>query len=155
MTRSLTTFLACLALAAPALAADGTRYGAGVSGTELVKVSELTAHPDRYVGKTVRVQGLVAEVCPRRGCWMEIAADEGPRTVRVKVDDGVIVFPLTAKGKVATAEGVFTRIEVPAERAVELKRHEAAEKGVPFDEKSVKAEPLIVYQIRGTGAVIR
>jgi len=155
MTRALTAALASLALAAPALAAEGTRYGAGLSGTELVKISELRSQPERYVGKTVRVEGLVADVCPRRGCWMELASDKELETMRIKVDDGVIVFPLTAKGKVATAEGVFTKIVVPAERVLEMKRHEAEEKGVAFDEKSVKAEPMVIYQIKGSGAVIR
>jgi hypothetical protein len=154
MTRLVLAALAALSLASPALA-DGTKYGAGVSGAEVVKISELRAHPDRYVGKTVRVEGLVKDVCPRAGCWMEIAAEKGTDTMRVKVDDGVIVFPLTARGKIAMAEGVFTKIEVPADRVIAMKRHEAEEKGLPFDEKAVRAEPMVLYQIAGTGAVIR
>jgi cytochrome c-type biogenesis protein CcmE len=155
MRRALTALLAAAALASPAFPAEGTRYGAGLTGTEVVKISELRANPDRYVGKTVRVEGLVTDVCPRRGCWMELASDREFETMRIKVDDGVIVFPLTAKGKVATAEGVFTRIVVPADRVLAMKRHEAEEKGVAFDEKAVKVEPMIVYQVQGTGAVVR
>jgi len=118
-----------------------------------VKISELKAHPDKWVGKAIRVEGVVKDVCPMAGCWMEVASGED--AMRVKVDDGVIVFPLTAKGKLAQAEGVFTRIDVPADRVVAMKRHEAEEKGLPFDEKSAKAEPMAFYQIKGTGAVIR
>lgn len=151
-TASLLT-LAAIAMAAPAFAAE-TRYGAGVGKAQAVKVSELMANPDRYVGKAVRVEGLVTDVCARRGCWMELASDKEFQTIQIKVDDGVIVFPLDAKGKVATAEGVFTRIEVPVERVAEMKRHQAEEKGVPFDPSSVKG-PEIVYRIQGTGAVIR
>lgn len=150
--------LAALSLSTTALAetqGPGTAYGAGVGKADLVKISELRANPDRYVGKTVRVEGLITDVCARRGCWMEIASDKEFETMRVKVDDGVIVFPLTAKGKLAQAEGVFTRFEVPAERVLEMKKHEAEEKGVAFDPKTFKAEPMIVYQIKGTGAVIR
>ena len=88
------------------------------------------------MGKTVKVEGLVTAVCPKRGCWMELASDKEFQTVKVKVDDGVMVFPLDAKGKVATAEGVFTRIDVPA------------------DPKAGKG-PEVVYRIQGTGAVIR
>ena len=100
------------------------------------------------------MEGLVTDVCARRGCWMELASDKEFQTIKIKVDDGVIVFPLDAKGKVATAEGVFTRIDVPVERVAEMKRHEAEEKGVPFDPGSVKG-PEVVYRIQGTGAVIR
>jgi hypothetical protein len=34
---------------------------------------------------------------------------EGP-TVRLKVEDGVIVFPVTAKGRKVSAEGVFEAV---------------------------------------------
>jgi hypothetical protein len=150
--------VASLALASPALAgttAPGTVYGAGVGKAQLVKISELTANPEAYVGKSIRVEGLVADVCPRRGCWMELAGDKEFQTIRVKVDDGEMVFPLTAKGKVAQAEGVFTKFEVPAERVLAMKQHEAEEKGVPFDPKTAKVEPMVVYQLKGVGAVIR
>jgi hypothetical protein len=155
MMRASIALLASLAAASPALAAGGATYGAGVTGSELVKISELRANPDRYVGRTVRVEGVVKDVCPRAGCWMEIASDRPAETMRVKVEDGVIVFPLTAKGKIAQAEGVFTRIEIPAERVLAMKRHEAEEKGEAFDPKTVKVEPMVLYQIKGTGAVIR
>lgn len=154
MKRFAPAILATLLVAPAARAADGTKYGAGVTGAQLVKISELRANPDRYVGKTVRVEGLVTDVCPRRGCWMEVAGDKEFQTMRVKVDDGVIVFPLTAKGKVATVEGVFEKFVIPAEQVAAWKRHEAEEKGVPFDPKSVTG-PENFYQIAGTGAVIR
>jgi len=142
-----------LSLASPALAAEKT-YGSGVGKAQVVKVSDLYAAPDRYVGKAVRVEGLVTDVCAKRGCWMEVASDKEFQTIKIKVDDGVIVFPMDAKGKIAAAEGVFEKIEVPAERVAAMKKHEAEEKGVPFDPKSVKG-PEVVYRIDGTGAVIR
>ncbi len=149
--------LACLALlaAAPAAASAAEKsYGAGVGKAQLVKVSDLYAAPQQYVGKAVRVEGLVTDVCARRGCWMEVASDKEFQTIKIKVDDGVIVFPMDAKGRIAAAEGVFEKFEVPAERVALMKKHEAEEKGVPFDPKSVKG-PETVYLIRGSGAVIR
>ena len=142
-----------LSLASPAAAAEKT-YGAGVGKAQVVKVSDLYADPGKYVGKAVRVEGLVTDVCQKRGCWMEVASDKEFQTIKIKVDDGVIVFPMDAKGKIAAAEGVFEKLEVPAERVAAMKRHEAEEKGVPFDPKSVKG-PETVYLIRGSGAVIR
>jgi len=154
MRRAIAVLSTIAAVAGATPAAAETTYGSGVGKAQVVRVSDLLASPDRYVGKAVRVEGLVTAVCPKRGCWMELASDKEFQTIKIKVDDGVIVFPLDAKGKVATAEGVFTRIDVPAERVAEMKRHEAEEKGVPFDPKSVKG-PEVVYQIRGTGAVVR
>jgi hypothetical protein len=145
--------LAALAVATPVLAAEVT-YGAGVGKAQVVKISELMAHPDKYLGRAVKVEGLITAVCPKRGCWMELASDQEFQAIKIKVDDGVMVFPLDAKGKTATAEGIFTRIEVPAERVAAMKKHDAEEKGIPFDPKSVKGAEVI-YRIDGTGAVVR
>ena len=132
---SLATALA-LAWAAPAFAAE-TKYGAGVGDAPLVKISELLAQPDRYQGKVVRVEGLVTDVCAKRGCWMQLASDKEFQVLQIKVDDGVMVFPLDAKGKMASAEGVFTRLEIPPEPG------------------EASNQPRIGYRIQATGAVIR
>jgi len=144
--------LVLLALAAsPALAA--TKYGKPLSDAAAVKLSELMAKPDAYVGKVVKVEGLVTEVCPKRGCWINVAGDKEFQTIRVKVEDGVIVFPLTDKGKKVVAEGTFTKMELTKEQAIERAKHEAEEKGTKFDPASITG-PLTVYQIQGTGAVV-
>lgn len=137
------------------LAAEGTVYGKGVAAGEPVAVSELIANPAAYVGKTVRVEGLVTDVCPKRGCWMNVAGDKEFQTIRIKVDDGVIVFPMDAKGKHAVAEGVFAKIDISREQAIEHARHLAEEKGESFDPAKAKDLPTVIYQIQGTGAVIR
>ncbi len=158
MHRLATVTAACLLLAlavAPAHAADGTKYGKGLSGSEVVKISDLMASPDKFVGKTVRVEGLIADVCPKRGCWMDLAGDKEFQTLRIKVEDGEIVFPLDAKGKRAVAEGVFTKVEITKEQAIERAKHHAEEKGEMFDAAGAKDLPTVIYQINGTGAVIR
>ena len=149
---------ACLLLilaVAPAHAAEGTKYGKGLSGPDVVAISDLMASPDKYVGKTVRVEGLIADVCPKRGCWMDLAGDKEFETLRIKVEDGEIVFPLDAKGKRATAEGVFTKMEITKDQAIERAKHHAEEKGEAFDAAKAKDLPTVIYQINGTGAVIR
>jgi hypothetical protein len=98
----------------------------------------------------VATPALAAEVKYGAG----VGKDQEFQAIKIKVDDGVMVFPLDAKGKTATAEGTFTRIEVPAERVAEMKKHDAEEKGIPFDPKSVKGAEVI-YRIDGTGAVVR
>ena len=111
-------------LIAPAAAAEeGKTYGKGVDGTGVIKVSELVANAEKYVGQTVRVEGVVIDVCAKRGCWMDLKSDGGK--VRIKVDDGVMVFPMDAKGKHAVAEGVFTKIEMTPDEARALAKHQA------------------------------
>lgn len=139
--------------ATPARADDGKAYGEPLTGTDTIPISELLAGPEPYLGKTVRVEGVVTGVCKKRGCWMSLASDQEFQELRIKVDDGVIVFPVEAKGRRAVAEGVFTRVELTLEQTLARARHHAEEHGEEFDPASV-TEPLSFYQIKGTGAVI-
>jgi len=133
---------------------DGKVYGQGVADdVPTVNVSELLAHPDKWVGKVVRVEGPITGVCKKRGCWISIGSDKEFEDLRIKVDDGVIVFPAEAKGKYAVAQGVFTKIEMSLEQTIRYKKHHAEEHGETFDPATI-TEPLVFYQIKGTGAVI-
>lgn len=125
-----------------------------VSAAKAVKVSELLATPEAFVGKLVKVEALITDVCPKRGCWIKLASDKEFQTLTFKVDDGVMTFPMTVKGKHAEAEGVFTKIELTHEQAVSRAKHEAEEKKVAFDPKSVTGGG-VVYQLKGQGAVVR
>lgn len=122
---------ALLVVPALAVVADETTLGAGVSIKEATPIATILAAPDAFVGKTIRVDGVATAVCEDMGCWMSIASEaDAEKTIRVKVEDGVIVFPMSAKGKKVSAEGVF---EVVGPKDAETKR----------------------YQLKGTGAVIR
>jgi hypothetical protein len=124
-----------LALVAP-LAGGETRLGTGVSLKDAIAIKSLVEQPAAYVGKTLRVDGVATAVCSAMGCWMAVAAedDEKGATVRIKVDDGAIVFPMTAKGRRVSAEGVFEGVGGNAEAK------EAASQ---------------TYQLKATGAVIQ
>lgn len=150
---ALTLLAAMLLAASSALAGEGTVYGEGLTDVQSVTLADLLDHPDTYVGKKIRVQGRIADVCPHMGCWIEIE-DEDARSVRFKVDDGVIVFPVKIKGKQVEAEGVFTREELTREQAISRAEHHAEEKGESFDPSTIEG-PVVFYQIRGIGAVVR
>jgi hypothetical protein len=144
-----------LVLALPASAAvEGQLYGKDLTGEDTIKISELLANADQHVGQTVRVEGLIVGVCAKRGCWMEIASDQELQSLRVKVEDGVIVFPLEAKGKHAVAEGILRKHDLDLEQTRMMKEHQCAENGERFDPESVK-EPGVVYELEGLGARIR
>ena len=136
-------------------AAEGKTFGKGVGNAPEVKVTELVAHPDTYLGKTVRVEGVVVDVCAKRGCWMDIANEAKAEKVRIKVDDGVMVFPVEAKGSHAVAEGVFTKIEMTPDEAKAYAKHLTEEKGQTAGAEKPQDAPTVIYQIKGTGAVIK
>lgn len=116
-------------------------------------VSETLAGADNLAGKIVQVKGKVSEVCQMMGCWMNLIDTGSGQSIRVKVNDGEIVFPKDAAGRMAIAEGTLTKLELTRDLAVTQARHEAEEAGRKFDPKSVKGG-VVSYQIQGTGAVL-
>ncbi len=84
---------------------------------------------------------------------MDIASDREFEKIQVKVDDGVIVFPLTARGHQARIEGVVEVLELTEEEAVEQGQHMAEERGEEFDPSTITG-PQTTYRIRGVGAII-
>jgi hypothetical protein len=146
------TLFAVLAAAALLSAAD-LKLGKPLTVKEAMPLATLVAHADDYVGKTVQVRGKITAVCQMMGCWMELANDSGQR-VRIKVEDGVIVFPKDSAGKMAVAEGKFTKTELTREQAVAQAKEEAEDNGRKFDPAKVKG-PMTMYQIEGSGAVIQ
>ena len=139
------------ALAITALAAD-QKLGQPLTSKESITLSTLYAKPDPLVGKTVQVKAKVTEVCLAMGCWMSLADSEG-HTLRIKVDDGVIVFPKDSVGKTAIAEGKLAKIQMTREQAVDAAKEEAEETGRKFDPASIKYGKTI-YELAGSGAVI-
>jgi hypothetical protein len=136
--------------AAVLVSAADLKLGKPLSGQEPLTVTKLMANPDSYVGKTVQVKGKIDSVCQEMGCWMELS--EGSAKIRVKVEDGVIVFPKDGAGRMAIAEGKLSKTELTREQALEKAKHEAEEGNKKFDPASVKAGTS--YQLDGLGAVI-
>lgn len=140
---------------APAAAAPtGTSYGEGVKLAASTPIETILADPMAFHGKPVRVEGLVTDVCPKRGCWMELAGTAPGQKMRFKVVDGQIVFPADAKGKYAVAEGVLSVKELTLEETKANAEYQAKEYGKPYDPASITAPEKLV-RIDGTGAMIR
>lgn len=130
------------------------KFGAGVSITDTTSIDKLLAAPDSFKGKTVRVEGMVTDVCPKRGCWFEMAGEKPGQKLKFKVTDGEMVFPLESKGMHAIAQGEVTVKDLTLEETKEYAEYQAKEYGKPYDPASV-TEPMKIVQIAGTGAVFR
>ncbi len=144
---SLTIFVSIISFA------QTEKFGKEITLEEKTKISEIINAPENFLGKTVLVEGEVLEVCPAAGCWMELKSDDGERKIKIKVRDGDIVFPMSAKGKNAVVEGTVYKIELTKEEAVEYYKHLAEETGKEFDPSTVTG-PVTIYQIKGLGAEI-
>lgn len=150
-----TLLLARLSVAPAHATCDELTLGAGVDLDAPTAVAELLAAPESFVGKTVAVRGEITDVCEHAGCWLELRAADGDARIRVKVDDGVIVFPRWSRGHAARAQGAVEKLELSREDYVLHREHEAHESGGTFDAATVTGDgPFAVYRIRGTGAAI-
>lgn len=142
-----------LAFGGSAAAGSPEVFGTGVQAGETVSIADLLSAPDQYVDKVVRVEGTVAAVCPRAGCWIDLKSADGSRELRVKVEDGVIVFPASLQGKHAVAEGTFRRVTLTREQGIAYAKHQAEELGKGFDPERDPI-PTLLYRLDGTGAVV-
>jgi hypothetical protein len=140
-------FLAAVVLAAAPLTAAPDSYGTGVSLTEPTDIGRILERPADFEGRTVRVEGTVSAVCTHMGCWMSLVPDgaKADSALLIKVDDGVIVFPVTAKGRRAAAQGVVQRVGGDPEGQSAAAEH-AREAGAA-------AQP-VSWQVKATGAIV-
>ena len=141
---------------APVLVAapTGEKFGVGVTQPQSMPIEQLLADPKALVGQSVRVEGMIVDVCPKRGCWMDIAGTAPGQKVRFKVTDGEMVFPVDAKGKYAVVEGVVAVNELTLEQTKEYVAYQQKEYGAPLDPASVTA-PMSIVRLDGTGAMLR
>jgi len=114
----------------PAAAAnEPVVLGGGVTVGDTVPVKALLIDPERYVGKTVVVDGVVTAIEPGDGSRIRISDAEGGRAVTLVLPSAGFRLPDDAVGRRILTEGEFNRIE-------------------PNPGK-------VGYVIRGTGAVLR
>lgn len=97
--RAAASFVA-LAVAATAWAADARLYGKPLRGLKPTPLADVLAKPED--GRAVRVEGKVAAVCRRKGCWMELR--QGESAVHVTFEDYSFFLPKDAAGD-AVLEG--------------------------------------------------
>ncbi len=144
-------YLTLLVALATALSAKNQDLGKPLTLKQPMNVGTVVSTPEPLVGKTVQVKGKVTEVCEMAGCWMALVDPETSQMIRVKVNDGEIVFPKEAIGKLAIAEGTLKKMVLTKEQTIARMKHEADEMGRKFDPAKITTG-MTIFQINGTGA---
>ena len=132
------------------------QYGEVISVEQSTSIDRIYLNPEKYIGSNLVVEGTISEVCPLRGCWIVLDNKESALSVRVKVTDGVIVFPLSSIGYEARVEGIFSKLEFTDKEARSWKVHLEKEKGnfVSPDSITITDKDLVEYRVIGKGAQI-
>lgn len=153
--KKISAFLAIAVFACTMIltAADKNKYGTELTLKQKTKISDILANPEKYDGKKVQVEGAIVGVCEKRGCWIKISGEKEFESIRFKVDDGVIVFPMEIKGRNVVAEGVVSVTTMSKEQLIEQGKKHAKETGEEFDPASVTG-PQTTVMLKGEGAVV-
>ena len=71
-------------------------YGNMSKTDKVYGVDELIQNKDDHINSIVKVTGLIEEVCPMRGCWLQVSSeDDKSKKIRFKVKDGDIAVSYT------------------------------------------------------------
>jgi len=131
-------------------------YGDDFNYDSIQSMPSLINNANQFLDKQIVTEGKIVDVCPMKGCWIEIKDSDSDQIIRVKVQDDVIIFPQDSKEKKVIVNGVFTKIEFTEDQAIKWKIHLAEEKGLKLEESDVTLDSsdLIEYRIKGLGAKI-
>ena len=119
----------------------------------MTPVEKILANPERFLNQQLTVQGTVTNVCQKRGCWADITAGSKAK-LKLKVRDGNIVIPMSAKGREATATGVLVALKLSHQQSVLYLEHMAQDVGQAFDHSSV-TKGITVYQLKPNAIEIK
>lgn len=147
---SLTLFACGTEPAAPTeeLTSDWTTYGGDFAEAERVAAKDLLADPASYNGKTLRVEGRIADVCQKKGCWMVLTEEE--KTIRVLAKDHSFGIAKDATSSTADVLGIVVG-EVIDPETVAHYESEAANPNVIPERHAVG----IAYHIEATSIRVR
>ena len=87
----------------------GKKILVGVTLDTSTPIAEIIGNMDAFAGKTIRIEGIIVEVCSSRGCYVTLQDPEGNK-LNLKIVDGELDFrELVETGQYAVGEGVFSK----------------------------------------------
>lgn len=118
--------LAAAALLAPAVSATALTYGQPMPAGEARPIATVMAKAEAHAGHALKVEGRIAQVCQKTGCWLML--DNGGEGIRVRTKHAFFV-PKDAAGT-ATVHGRLEPVELTPEQAAHYADDGAAPDGV-------------------------
>ena len=99
--------------------ADSETFGAALDESlPQVRLPDLVGAAEEWLGKPVRVDVRVSEVCQKKGCFL--IARDGATVLRVSFRDYAFFVPTDVGGKTVTLAGELVRVERSADEASHL-----------------------------------
>ena len=130
--------------AAAAKAGEWAHYGAEFTLSDSLTAAELLGTPEKFVDQNILVEGKVADVCQKAGCWMVITDDN--TTMRVLMKDHSFAVDKSGTGSTCRIEGTVVAREIDPEFVAHLESESINVEAMP--EKNVEGN--IVYELTAT-----
>ncbi len=122
-------------------------YGDSIGITNAIPAAQLpNVMGDAKEKDNIRIEGVVQEVCQKKGCWMTMRMADG-ETIRITFKDYGFFLPMDASGRKAIMEG---KAFVAVTSVEELKHYaEDAKKSKEEIAKITKPERKLTFEARG------
>lgn len=125
-------------------------FGDTITEENAIKGEELLTFMADKDSAEVKVEAKIAEVCQKKGCWMDIDLGNG-ELMNVKFLDYEFFVPKDAGGKTAVLEGwCYKTVET-----VEWLKHKAEDAEKPQEEIDAITEPDTTYGFMANGVIIK
>jgi hypothetical protein len=95
---------------------DPLRFGGPVTVKKPVSIAKLAKSPEKFAGKTLRLEGVVKNVCQGAGCWVEVADGKGASFIARSLDESILL-PKDCQGRKVVVQGLLTTM--PQDKAEE------------------------------------
>ena len=116
-------------------------FGAPFAIKDVIPAKDVLSEPTSFVGKTVRVEGTVKDVCQKMGCWMVIS--EGDTSMRITTKDHKFFVAKDGAGSKCHIEGEVIARQKDPERTAHFESETS--EGAPIPEKETEGDT--VYEI--------
>lgn len=126
-------------------------YGASFSNDDYIDATELGAmYKTMKVGDTtaVKVKGIIADVCVKKGCWIKMPVGDASATVKFK--DYGFFLPKNGKGKEVILSGIAYVSVTPVDEL----RHYAEDAGKTAEEIAAITEDEVTLSFLADGALV-
>jgi hypothetical protein len=126
----------------------GMVFGAKTTADGAIPVNELPAKLNGAEPATIKVTGVVKEVCKAEGCWLKMETANGAMMIKMK--DHAFLVPLSMNGKTIVVDGIATLKET----SVEMLRHYAEDAGKSKEEIAAIKEPKKEITMQAKGILV-
>ena len=122
-------------------------FGEPFAIEEVIQAKAVFDDPEEFVGKTVRVEGSVRDVCQKMGCWMVIS--EGDKSMRITTKDHKFFVAKDGAGSKCHIEGEVISRELDPDRTAHFESESSKDAPIPEKEaKDNKTYEIVATSIR-------